>query len=185
MCSIVGSCMITVGIQNGYGQHVWDLDSSKAARVIKYDYLAQTFGIAGGTVGRLAFICFIQGVLAIMIPQKIILWVFAGFQVVVNAMFILIIYLQCPGHTSGIWEHSGKAKCWSLHVQAYYGYFQGGKDSVRFLESLIRPTDELMLAFNALTDLYLAIFATYTCWSLKLPLRSRVGVMVLLGMGIL
>lgn len=97
------------------------------------DYLAQTFAIVGGTIGRVAFIVFMVSVLAIMRPQKITLWLLAVLQSLVNAMFIMIIFIQCPGRSSGICEHPGKAKCWSLDVQADYGYFQGGKGTSFFL----------------------------------------------------
>lgn len=41
------------------------------------------------------------------------------------------------------------------------------------------------IAFNATTDLYLAVFSTYIFWSLNLKLRVKLGLVALLGMGIL
>lgn len=176
--------MLTIGVREGYGRPVWALDPAKVPVVIKYDYLAQTFGIAGGTIGRVAFIAFIQGVLAVVLSHKVILWCFAALQAVVNAMFILIIYLQCPGHTSGIWQHAGKAKCWDLRVQAYYGYFQGCTCCRNNARALIMWVMLMIIAFNAATDLYLALFSACMCWSLNLPFRSKAAVILLLSMGI-
>jgi hypothetical protein len=42
--------MITMGIQCGFGRHVWDINAYHTSTVIMYDYLAQTFDIAGGTL---------------------------------------------------------------------------------------------------------------------------------------
>lgn len=123
----MGSTILTVAIQLGLGQEVSDIATANVPRVIIHDYLAQTFGIAGGTLGRVSFIVFIIGLLVQQTSHRIVLWVCVGLQLVVNSMLIVIIFVQCPGHQSAIWRHSDKAKCWDLHVQAYYGYFQGGK----------------------------------------------------------
>lgn len=96
-------------------------------KVILHDYLAQTFGLVGGALGRISFIVFIIGLLVQRLSQRFILWTLVGLQVVVNTLFIIILFVQCPDHESAIWDHSGKAKCWNVHVQAYYGYFQGCK----------------------------------------------------------
>lgn len=95
-----------------------------------YDYLSQTFSLAGGTLGRVSFIVFIVGLLVQRMSERIVLWVLAALQVIVNGMVIIIIFVQCPGHASAIWNHSGKSKCWDLRVQEYYGYFQGGESCI-------------------------------------------------------
>lgn len=40
-------------------------------------------------------------------------------------------------------------------------------------------------AFNAATDGYLAIFPVYVFWNLNMKLRIKLGLMVLLGLGVL
>ncbi|KAJ5118206.1 hypothetical protein N7448_009920 [Penicillium atrosanguineum] len=160
----VGSIIITLAVQLGFGQKVSALGNVAVSEVIMHDYLAQALGLAGGAIGRVSFIVFIIGLLVQMPSQRIVLWVLIGLQVAVNSLFIIIIFVQCPGHGSAIWDDSGKKKCWGLHVQAYYGYFQG--------------------AFNAATDLGLAIFSTYIFWNLHLKLRVKIGLVTLLGLGI-
>lgn len=161
--ALVGSSLITQAIKKGFGQPASD-DDAQVSNIIMYDYLSQTFCLAAGTVGRVSFIVFIVGLLVQRLSERIILWVLAALQVIVNGMVIIIMFVQCPGHASAIWDHSGKSKCWDLRVQEYYGYFQG--------------------AFNATTDLYLAVFSTYIFWSLNLKLRVKLGLVALLGMGI-
>jgi hypothetical protein len=41
------------------------------------------------------------------------------------------------------------------------------------------------IAFNAITDLYLAVFPTTILWRLNLELRVKLGLVALLGLGIL
>lgn len=118
--------MLTIGIKRGFGRNEDDLDSNSISKVVIFDYLTQTFGLAGGALGRVSFIVFIVKLLASRKWHRVVFWVFIGLQVVVNSMFIVILFVQCPGHGSAIWDHD-KPKCWNTLVQAYYGYFQGGK----------------------------------------------------------
>ena len=127
--AVVGSTMITRAVQLGFGRDVGSIDSVTVPEVIMHDYLAQTFGLAGGALGRVSFIVFIIGLLVQTLSQRIILWALTGLQVANNTIFIVIMFVQCPDHQSAIWNHSGKTKCWDLQVQAYYGYFQGGENS--------------------------------------------------------
>ncbi|KAL4778722.1 hypothetical protein BJX76DRAFT_362460 [Aspergillus varians] len=161
--ALVGSAILTVAVHKGYGRPM-DLVSDPST-VILYDYIGQTFGTIGGVAGRVAFILFVLGILGTNKRDRIILWILVGGQVIVNVLFILIIFLQCPGHASAIFSHSGNSeKCWDLRVQTYYGYFQG--------------------AFNSATDLYLAAFPTFVFWNLHLTLQVKIGLIVLLGLGI-
>ncbi|KAJ5166769.1 uncharacterized protein N7482_005550, partial [Penicillium canariense] len=162
--AMVGSIFITLAVKLGFGQETSDVSTANVPKIIMHDYLAQTFGLAGGASGRISFIVFIIGLLVQKKSQRIMLWILAGLQVVVNTLFIIIIFVQCPGHGSAIWNHAGEAKCWNQHVQAYYGYFQG--------------------AFNAATDLFLAVFSTYVFWNLNLKLQVKLGLITLLGLGI-
>lgn len=96
-------------------------------KIILLDYLCQTFALAGGALGRISFIIFVLGLLTSRLWHNIVLWILIALQVIVNAIFIIILFIQCPGHQSAIWEHSNKEKCWNTEIQADYGYFQGGK----------------------------------------------------------
>lgn len=178
--------MITLGIQHGFGQKVGDIDADDVTKVIMFDYLTQTFALAGGALGRISFIVFVIGILVSKQWHRAVFWGLVAMQVLVNSMFIIILFVQCPGHASAIWEHSDKSKCWNTKVQAYYGYFQGGEKDL----SLTPHTHDSILtlrvlAFNSATDLYLAVFSTCIFWTLNLKLRVKLGLVTLLGLGIL
>jgi hypothetical protein len=119
--------MFTTGVKHGFGHHVWDIPHAELSTVIMYDYLTQAFGVAASCMGRISFIFYILGLLGIERPHRIILWLFISFHLTTNAVSILIMFLQCPGHASDIWSRPRKTGCRNVHVQAYYGYFQGGK----------------------------------------------------------
>lgn len=90
-----------------------------------FDYLGQTFGLSATCVGRVAFSIYLLGVLRAARWQKAILWSLIAAQVITNILSLLIMFLQCPGQGSAIWNMPGKQKCWDVRVQAYYAYFQG------------------------------------------------------------
>lgn len=178
--------MITLGIQYGFGQKVGDINAANVPKVIMFDYLTQTFALAGGALGRISFIVFVIGLLVSKQSHRVIFWGLVAMQVLVNLMFIIILFVQCPGHASAIWEHSDKSKCWNTKVQAYYGYFQGGKkDHSSFIHTRGPILTLRVLAFNSATDLYLAVFSTCIFWTLNLKLRVKLGLVTLLGLGIL
>lgn len=175
--------MITVATKHGFGKNVGALSNGSVSKVIMFDYLAQTFGLAGGALGRVSFIVFVLGLLVSRQWHRVVFWTLIALQLIVNSMFIIILFVQCPGHASAIWEHSDKAKCWNTRVQAYYGYFQGCECvSIGTMGPIFLPCQ---LAFNSATDLYLAIFSTVIFWRLNLKLRIRLGLVALLGLGIL
>lgn len=120
--------MVTLAVSHGFGRHARDVTEPDAPQIIMYDYLAQAFGFGGGTLGRIAFIVFIVGILGIKRSHRIILWCLVALQLIINFVFVLIILIQCSGHASAIWANPGKAKCWDFRVQSYYGYFQGCED---------------------------------------------------------
>ncbi|EEA29092.1 conserved hypothetical protein [Talaromyces marneffei ATCC 18224] len=154
--SLTGSTILTIGIENGYGQQVWNINTEDVPKVIMYDYLSQTFCSAGGVIGRTAFTMFIISILGTRKPHRIMLWALIGAQIIINTLFILIIFLQCPGHASAINNKTGEGKTESSAI----------------------------IALNSATDLYLAIFSAYISWNLKLNFRIKFGLTGLLGLGI-
>lgn len=127
MLTLIGAALITTGVKHGYGRHVWEIHpQSEVSTVIMYDYMTQAFGLAASCVGRIAFIVYLVGLLGTAGKRRIILYVLGGVQLVTNIVSILILFLQCPSHGSAIWNRPQEDKCWDVHVQAYYGYFQGG-----------------------------------------------------------
>lgn len=122
---MAGSIVLTIGVNHGLGQHVWDLVETKVPKVIMFDYITQALGLSASCLGRVAFTIYVLHLLGSEKSQKIILRALVAAQLVTNVVSILIMFLQCPSHGSAIWNRPGKAKCWDVRVQAYYGYFQG------------------------------------------------------------
>ncbi|OBT91663.1 hypothetical protein VE01_10329 [Pseudogymnoascus verrucosus] len=74
------------------------------------------------------------------------------------------MFLQCPGHGPAVRDQPDQAKCLGVHIQAYFGFFQG--------------------SVNLVTDLYLAVFPTYIIWNLNMKLKAKPGLMAL-SLGVL
>ena len=176
-CSaIVGSSIITLAVRYGFGRNIWAINAPDVPRINLYDYLAQAFGLGGGTLGRMAFFVFIVRLLGVERSHTIILWILLGLQLIVNFIFILTIFIQCPGHSSAIWEHSGKANCWDPRVQSYYGYFQGCEDSLLFKTKVSHWTNARTMEQHSIQQqIFILRFFRHTCsgtwiWSCELKL---------------
>ncbi|OJJ48993.1 hypothetical protein ASPZODRAFT_139946 [Penicilliopsis zonata CBS 506.65] len=163
-CMFTGNVMVTLAVHYGVGRNIVDLSKFEVIHALKFDYFAQTFGLAGSCFSRVAFIYYLIGLLATKKIYRNILWILMGSQFVSHFLCILFIYIQCPTNVQAIWDPYIEANCWPSHVQSDYGYFQG--------------------ALNTATDLYLAAFPTYVFWSLKLELRLKISLMVLLSLGL-
>lgn len=178
-----------MGVQKGFGCHVWDIPQSAASEVIKFDYLSQAFGIAASCFGRLAFIIYLLGVLRPGRLQRIGMYLLIGTQIITNTLSLFIMFLQCPEQGSAIWDRPGKQQCWDIHVQAYYAFFQGGTNpSIRNCLICIMSADSHLrnnTAINSATDLSLAVYPTYIFWSLHMATRTKAGLMILMGLGML
>lgn len=133
-----------------------------------YDYLAQTFGIIGGTLGRIAFIVFIVALLGTRRLYRAILWTLAGIQLVTNLVLVIILFVQCPGHASAIWAPSGEDNCWDVRVQAYYGYYQGCKSD----QTQRKPQMDILTRY----DTQLSIQQQICIWRLSRHAYSGISI---------
>ncbi|RJE18317.1 hypothetical protein PHISCL_09344 [Aspergillus sclerotialis] len=170
---ITGTAMITAGVKYGLGRHTSDISKSDASTVIQYDYLAQTFGIAASYTGRLAFAIYIVGILGVQGIHRIALWALMCAQLATNLISILIMFLQCPGHGSAIWNWPQGGGCWHPRVQAYYGYFAGCKKRSDKSFVAIWTNSGWQTAFNSATDVYLAALPTHLLWKLNIKWSAK------------
>lgn len=124
---IVGSAMVTAAVMHGFARHVWSIPQQNISTVVMYDYVAQAFGLASACAGRIGFMIYLFFLLVTAGRWRVFLLALGAIQLATNAVSIMIMFLQCPGHESAIWNRPRENYCWDVHVQAYYGYFQGGK----------------------------------------------------------
>lgn len=175
--------MVTTAVHYGLGRSIETLPQESVPKAVMYDYLAQAFGLGGSCFSRIAFILYLINLLGTRKAHRVVLWVLLWLQLVTHFVTILLIFIQCPGNTAAVFDHTINANCWSPVVQVDNGFFQGCKRQTAFL--WLWAVTNPCKAFNTATDLYLSVFPAYILWNLKLQLRIKISVMILLGLGLL
>ena len=82
-------------------------------------------------------------------------------------------------HFAQLWDFRLHGRCWSPKIQAYLGFFQGGK-SICF-SSLCSPPDR-PLAWNSTSDLVLTVLPITILKNLDMELRTKVALCILMGL---
>ena len=72
----------TIDIEHGFGRKVDDISTAHTSRVITFNYLAQTFGLACGALGRVSSIIFAIGLLVWRQWHKIVFWGLVALQLI-------------------------------------------------------------------------------------------------------
>ena len=153
-----------------------------------WNFTAQPFGILAGTVGRISFsVSLLRIIGPVDQVRKWMLLSLISFQLLVNIVTIILIFVQCGKTVDAIWDPSlvktAGAKCWSPDVQTYFGFFQSCKTlgSTDSSSSLLtwKP------AVNAATDLALTVIPLWVLWRTQLKPAIKVTLCVLLGLSVL
>jgi hypothetical protein len=152
-------------------------------QAVKFFVLCEGWGVASTAFGRISFSVYLLQFVMFKPKRKFLLWFFMVGQAVVNALTIILIYVQCGTQAAALWDPSIKANCWSPVVQRDFGFFQCGM-SPRAAICISRANQPTMSAYNSLTDLFLTVLPTTIVWNLPISWRKKLGVSVLLGVSV-
>jgi hypothetical protein len=123
---MTNTALVSRAIHYGIGRHIFYLKPEQIVKAIKYEYLAQPFGVLAPTAARISFAFFL---LKFTGPRKLLkwaLWSVIWLQFVVNVAVIVQILVQCH-HIASLWDPQVKGYCMSPLVQVYFGYVLGGE----------------------------------------------------------
>ncbi|PYH91194.1 hypothetical protein BO71DRAFT_401584 [Aspergillus ellipticus CBS 707.79] len=162
--ALAASIMITLAIENGYGRHYKILSHTSQVLALKYYTGFQCLSIVATGAGRAAFTIYLLKILRQERAVEIILWCIFGVQIVINTVSVITVLAQCKDVRS-IWDTSIIPVCWDPNVDRIYGYAQ--------------------CSINTGTDLFLALFPTYTFWNLNLRMRIKISLVVLMSLGLI
>lgn len=85
-------------------------------------------------------------------------------QVVLAMASIFLIFLQC-NPTEALWDRSVEGKCWDVAVFNDFSYF--------------------VSAYTTMTDIVLAVVPIAAFWKLQMPLGTKLGVCIMMGLTLL
>ncbi|OJJ71859.1 hypothetical protein ASPBRDRAFT_126371 [Aspergillus brasiliensis CBS 101740] len=167
LCALVlalaASVMINLAIAHGYGRHFQYLSRADQVLALKYYTSFQCLSIIATGAGRAAFTLYLLNILRQERYLGWILWFIFALQIIINIVSVATILAQCQNIDS-LWDAHVDTACWDPNVERIYGYVQ--------------------CSINTTSDLFLAVFPTYTFWSLSLKLRVKISLVVLMGFGL-
>ena len=177
---MINMALISIAVSWGFGRHLASLDPTRSIQALKYDYIQQPFHVMSSCFGRISFALFLVEIVQKFVMRRRFLYSLMVLQFAVNGTTAIIIMVQCRP-IQALWNHKVDGHCLNPRVQEYYSFFQGCKSchSSRMLFLLIRP------AVNVITDFMLAVFPTTFIWQLNVKLRKKIGLTMVMGLGIL
>jgi phosphoglycerol transferase MdoB-like AlkP superfamily enzyme len=126
LAGATNTTLITLAVHHGIGRHIMYLTPYQIKEAIKFELLAQPWGIISPTLSRVSFALFLLKFAGQRKWIRWSLWSVIWIQVVANLATIIQIFAQCQ-HYASLWDPSVGGHCISPHVQVLFGYAQGGK----------------------------------------------------------
>lgn len=143
---------------------------------MKYSYIAQPPGIMSPALSRIAFCMYMVKFVGTSKVKRNMIFCIIASQLFVNVGTMIEVLISCENFAM-LWDRTIQGRCWSLKIQAYVGFFQGGME---FQPSECQLT--LSTAWNSMTDLVLTILPVFVIKNLNMELRTRVVLCILLGL---
>lgn len=120
---------LTMSEKDGLGRHVSYLTAAQKTSTMRWNFVAQPMGILSSMLGRVSFALFLLNFVGTSKARRRLLWFFIGAQILVNAVTIVAVFVQCGKKVEALWDTSVEAKCWSPVVQTNIGFGQSSKSS--------------------------------------------------------
>ncbi|KAJ5281523.1 integral membrane protein [Penicillium angulare] len=144
-------------------RHLYYLSTAQQLQAVKYNWITQTWGIAGFAVGKSSVALQIIRILG---PNdhwiKWTCWVLIGSTSLFCGLDCLFGFVQC-NPPRALWDPSVAQNCWDTSVQADFAIF--------------------ISAWNVMADLILAALPIPIIWRTSLTLKQRIATCTLLGLG--
>ncbi|KAI9148761.1 putative integral membrane protein [Paramyrothecium foliicola] len=150
---------------NGGTRHMFYL-GDKIGRVVRLIYIAQPFGIMSVALGKISAGFLILRLLGNTYKwMRMSIWVIIVITAIANIISAITTFTQCDP-PAALWNLALRptAHCWDPSVQSNYNIFTS--------------------SWNTAVDFVLALMPIRLVWGLKLNVRQRIGIIVLLGVGV-
>ncbi|KAL4936975.1 hypothetical protein BDV06DRAFT_232898 [Aspergillus oleicola] len=164
ICATLNSVLINISVQYGTGRHTDTLDLENQIGAMKYQVLSQGFHVMSTNWGKVSVALFLIRIISDVKNHKRWMYALIIIMSVINIAAIGTIYGQCSP-PDVIWDHRVPGHCWPPGAQKKYAYFQGSA--------------------SAFTDFLLAMYPLFTIKNLQMATKVKVGLGVVLSLGII
>ncbi|KAI9669028.1 MAG: hypothetical protein M1831_000620 [Alyxoria varia] len=162
---LVSQAFLTVSVFYGLGNHSDNLSPRETSLALMWSWIAMSISIFAIALGKLVVIVFL---LRIQGPthrkKKWFLYFLAATNTFINLFETILVMLQC-NPTRKLWQPDLPGNCYVRdHVNSISGFLQG--------------------AWNAASDLVLAVYPILLFGGLEIPLKLKLGVSCLMATGL-
>lgn len=147
-------------------------------QAMKWEYLAQPAGIMSPALSRIAFCMYMLKFVGTSKNKRNLFYFIIVSQLIINLGTMVEVLISCE-HFAQLWDSRLHGRCWSPKIQAYLGFFQGGK-STRFSSLCSHPNRPP--AWNSTSDLVLTVLPITILKNLNMELRTKVALCILMGL---
>ncbi|OJJ96431.1 hypothetical protein ASPACDRAFT_1890849 [Aspergillus aculeatus ATCC 16872] len=161
----------------GAAHHMYYLTTAQQLHVVKYEWIAQTFGVLGFATSKTSVALQIRRILGSNSRQtRWLLWFIICLTCTICGIDYIFGFVQCTPPRA-MWEPWVPHKCWDTSVQTGFSLFFS-----------VELKDRISLNFgsavwNIFIDLVLAAIPVPVIWHTSLSVKQRVAACALLGLG--
>ncbi|KAK5992085.1 hypothetical protein PT974_05483 [Cladobotryum mycophilum] len=132
--------------------------------ILKWNWISTTLAILVSILTRISAVILLVRIFGTKVWLKWFLIVFTTLQSIVASLVIIFVWVQVSP-VEGLWNPLLPARRWDTRVQQYSAYFG---------QSLF-----------SLSDLTYVLFPVIIIWSFNMPLRRKIGLVILMAMSLL
>ncbi|KAI9719175.1 MAG: hypothetical protein M1828_006268 [Chrysothrix sp. TS-e1954] len=188
---VAAAVAITIGTHAGFGNHVQIVEEvGDPAKAGLYQWIWSACTSISLPIARFSVVAFLLDVQGrTHRSQRWIMFMLAGVGFVLNFVIVFIFFFQCDPPRK-LWEPKTPGSCPLTQANYGVGTTSGGKqiDLGSFRASSAGWADHadlcIVLAWGAVTDLYLALWPVFLIYNLQIPVRLKVLLCTLMGLGV-
>ncbi|KAK1046747.1 hypothetical protein LTR74_017899 [Friedmanniomyces endolithicus] len=154
--------LIVIAVQNGFGQHIADLDPAEAAYGIEMLRLGEFMLIISTVFVKIAICLFLMRLFVRSKAWTTFLWAFIAFNTITSVLDASFIFPQCTPVEYN-WNKTIEGRCWSNAAINGIGIMQG--------------------SVAAFTDFTLATLPIWFLWEIQIIWRVKIGICAIMALG--
>ena len=165
----------------GNGRHPYYLTEAQLSKSIELNTIAIVPGLMAYSVPKVSVACLLMRLLNPGKYQRWFLYTISIGIIPISMIDAIMLFVQCSP-VRGLWDSNVTPICWSPFVLVDFAIFTGGE--VFPHETKIYSFTN-SAAFSAFVDLYLALYAVHVLGRLNMTMGKKVGLCLVMGLGVL
>ncbi|KAL4784113.1 hypothetical protein BJX76DRAFT_348035 [Aspergillus varians] len=165
--AITSASLASTAVHYGLGMDLHDIhDPGDRVNALKYLTLAPSPSILSVAIGKVSIVLLFHRLLGVSMNKTLsrILWILIFITVCLSVAAVVAVLAFCIP-TESIWD-TAITPNWCMKGETQLGI------------GLVQAS------FNAFTDIIFGLLPAYSFWKLQMPLRRKIGLMMLFGVGI-